>query len=324
MEQKYICRYCGKECKNENSLRNHERLCKSNPNHQQHTGFVYGWSKGLNKENSEVYKKISEKAKAKHYKEFIPYYCEKCGKLVKEKYASGRFCSRKCANSHILTQEQKLHISLGVIKSIIKAETKKHKNIKIKFKYNIKQAKEKIEICNKICPICGKQYTGKNKTCSRECGQVHRIKITGIKEETRKKLSAAVQNRIKNGTHKGWTTRNIESFAERFFKRVLENNNISYEFNKPIEKNKLGIQENGCYFLDFALSNKIDLEIDGKQHKLEDRRAHDKIRDERLTNNGWKVYRIEWKSLPKNNEYIKNEIDKFLAWYQKEGQVAQE
>ena len=97
MEQKYICRYCGKECKNENSLRNHERLCKSNPNHQQHTGFVYGWSKGLNKENSEVYKKISEKAKAKHYKEFIPYCCEKCGKMVEEKYGSGRFCGEKCA-----------------------------------------------------------------------------------------------------------------------------------------------------------------------------------------------------------------------------------
>ena len=26
-----LCKHCGKECKNENSLRNHERLCKSNP-----------------------------------------------------------------------------------------------------------------------------------------------------------------------------------------------------------------------------------------------------------------------------------------------------
>jgi hypothetical protein len=28
------CRYCNKQCKNPNSLRNHERLCKSNPNRQ--------------------------------------------------------------------------------------------------------------------------------------------------------------------------------------------------------------------------------------------------------------------------------------------------
>lgn len=30
----YNCKYCGRECKNPNSLRNHERLCKSNPNRQ--------------------------------------------------------------------------------------------------------------------------------------------------------------------------------------------------------------------------------------------------------------------------------------------------
>ena len=29
-----ICKYCNKECKNDNSLRNHERLCKSNPDRQ--------------------------------------------------------------------------------------------------------------------------------------------------------------------------------------------------------------------------------------------------------------------------------------------------
>lgn len=29
-----LCQYCNKECKNDNSLRNHERLCKKNPNRQ--------------------------------------------------------------------------------------------------------------------------------------------------------------------------------------------------------------------------------------------------------------------------------------------------
>ena len=32
MENILICKNCGKECKNGNSKRNHERLCKSNPN----------------------------------------------------------------------------------------------------------------------------------------------------------------------------------------------------------------------------------------------------------------------------------------------------
>lgn len=30
------CEFCQKECKNENSLRNHQRLCKQNPNRQKH------------------------------------------------------------------------------------------------------------------------------------------------------------------------------------------------------------------------------------------------------------------------------------------------
>lgn len=32
--KEFICKYCGKECINANSLRNHERLCKENPNRQ--------------------------------------------------------------------------------------------------------------------------------------------------------------------------------------------------------------------------------------------------------------------------------------------------
>lgn len=35
------CQYCGKECKNRNSLCNHERLCKENPNRQDSSFKVY-------------------------------------------------------------------------------------------------------------------------------------------------------------------------------------------------------------------------------------------------------------------------------------------
>lgn len=45
-----LCQYCQKQCKNENSLRNHERLCKENPNRQSHPRGNLGksgWNKGL-------------------------------------------------------------------------------------------------------------------------------------------------------------------------------------------------------------------------------------------------------------------------------------
>ncbi len=70
----YICRYCGKECKNTNSLRNHERLCKLNPNHQT-TPFqtnnpqkINAWNKALSKETSEIIRSKAEKIHLKYLK----------------------------------------------------------------------------------------------------------------------------------------------------------------------------------------------------------------------------------------------------------------
>lgn len=40
-----ICRYCGRVCKNPNSLRNHERLCKENPNRQILKSNFIEWNK---------------------------------------------------------------------------------------------------------------------------------------------------------------------------------------------------------------------------------------------------------------------------------------
>lgn len=70
------CKFCNKECKNNNSLRNHERLCKLNPNRQLTTFEKYGsiegfnkkgriaWNKGLTKYTSEsvanIAKRLSE------------------------------------------------------------------------------------------------------------------------------------------------------------------------------------------------------------------------------------------------------------------------
>ena len=48
---KFICQYCGRELKNANSLRNHERLCKQNPNKQEMYWLAYG---GFSKYNEKL------------------------------------------------------------------------------------------------------------------------------------------------------------------------------------------------------------------------------------------------------------------------------
>lgn len=46
------CKFCNKECKNNNSLTNHQRLCKNNPDRQESNWkyVVSPWNKGLTKE----------------------------------------------------------------------------------------------------------------------------------------------------------------------------------------------------------------------------------------------------------------------------------
>lgn len=76
-----VCKFCGKECKNKNSLVQHELRCKDNPNRKAvyAEGFNFNvvdriaWNKGLTKETNTSLKAASEKLK----------------KLIKEKGYSG-------------------------------------------------------------------------------------------------------------------------------------------------------------------------------------------------------------------------------------------
>lgn len=67
------CQYCNKLCKNKNSLCNHERLCKQNPNRQESFFKSYNsehsaWNKGLTKYTDERVAKNGQKIK-KFYEE---------------------------------------------------------------------------------------------------------------------------------------------------------------------------------------------------------------------------------------------------------------
>lgn len=85
----YVCKFCNKICKNSNSLRNHERLCKLNPDRQvsfgnrghmpEHTKLYY--TTKYKTRNGDVIDKtkyeIDEYAKTHTC-------CEICGKTINE------------------------------------------------------------------------------------------------------------------------------------------------------------------------------------------------------------------------------------------------
>lgn len=164
-----------------------------------------------------------------------------------------------------------------------------------------------------LCKMCSVEFLPKRRNkgklslyCTNKCACVDRKN----NPEYIKKLKDSHNKRVLNGTHIGWKSRNIPSYAELFFMDVLRNNGIEYEFEKHV----------GKYFIDFAINSKnIALEIDGKQHLQKERMESDKLKDEFLKSIGWTVYRIQWKSI--NSEtgklYIKTEIDKFLEFYKK-------
>jgi len=236
-----------------------------------------------------------------------PKLCKYCGNIISYNKKDNDFCNSSCSasfnnnerikNGYILTDESKKKTSLSLLE------------------YHGKKDKEYID---KNCLCCGKTFTlintiKKNRSnyCSNECRKE-------IKSRNTKNM---MKERIKNGLHKGWQSRNIISYPEKFFIEVLKNNNLEneYKFNFPINKKRdLEIDEPYSYFLDFYFTEKkILLEIDGKQHEY--RKEHDELRDERLKSIGIKIHRIKWKSInnEKGKEYIKNEIDKFLDFYNK-------
>ena len=90
------CQYCGKECKNKNSLCNHERLCKLNPDRDTINAYIARkalkdlnkqiWNKGLTKETDDRIKKQVDtynKNKDKHKSSVHPASDSQIDKMMK-------------------------------------------------------------------------------------------------------------------------------------------------------------------------------------------------------------------------------------------------
>ena len=201
--------------------------------------------------------------------------CEKCGiSYIRKNGVSFRFCSRACANSRTHTQQTKEKIASSVRNYV----------------------KSKPPNVNKPCKCCGKPV-------SKGCKSGYCKKCFQQTPEYKDKIRRIQLELVANGTHKGWRSRNITSYAERFFKSVLDNNKIKY-------KRELHV---GKYFLDFVVDD-IDIEIDGKQHQYVERKISDIERDDYLRKQGYFVYRIRWNEINtiSGKQMMKDKIDCLL------------
>lgn len=245
MSSNYKC-ICGKEFDNASKFNGHKQGCQIHIENKYGSLEAYYKIKNRNHNKGRLIHERTLNEKLQKLESWISeqHTCERCGKVMTEKFGSGRFCSRACANSRPHSNEEREKIS-----TTLKKYTKDVIQIKAK-RYN--------KIPNK-CVICGKilTYNHKNrKTCSKECAKQLQSKV--MLELCKKKGI----HRTSIKTYKYGTYKNIEcdSSWELAFVMYMLDQGIK------VERNKEGFpytydNKNHLYYPDFVVDDKIFYEI---------------------------------------------------------------
>ena len=162
MQKEYIC-VCGKTFYTPNSFNGHKSSCNAHHiNKYGTTSYKYQSHKNAGHKISKVLKEKSIQEKQNKLSIWISekHTCEKCGKVMTEKYGSGRFCSRSCANSHTFSS-----------KSIDKKSKSLHNTYSIKHIELEKKKKLEYSKNPNYCIVCNTNIPWDKrfrKTCSKE------------------------------------------------------------------------------------------------------------------------------------------------------------
>lgn len=233
---KFICE-CGKEFDNPQSFNGHKSHCKA---HQIAKHGSLDFYKECRKKHdiscSKTLKQQVQNRKQLELEAWIAekHICEHCGKIMTEKYGSGRFCCRACANSHAVTSSQKEIVGLKI--------SDYHKKIK-------DEKIAKYLTSPNRCQICGKQldYEHRNNLV---CGRACQNKLTSNQKlELCAKQGTNLCGKGKRGYYKGYYCQSSWELAYVIYQ--LEHN-VNFKRNTKGFSYKLdGIQRS--YFPDFYL-----------------------------------------------------------------------
>jgi very-short-patch-repair endonuclease len=157
---------------------------------------------------------------------------------------------------------------------------------------------------NTLCKAVKLGYF-KTRSKSETCRLYSKLNPRKHTKETKNKISIArkkylIENPDKvpyklNHYSKG------ESYPEKYFNKIFSKQPINYIKELPVK----------YYSLDFAFDGKINVEIDGEQHYVDERIIKsNQERDEYLQNKGWKIIRIRW---AKYKKMSKKEKLRFIA-----------
>ena len=168
MNKIYKC-ICGKKFDKPQQFNGHKQGCKIHLVDKYGSLENYYIIKNRNHDHGKTVQARNIKKKEQELQQWISekHTCEKCGKVMTEKWGSGRFCSNSCANAHNQSVETRALIGRGVSTS-----EKFIKNNVNKQVYYEQQKRLKIKEYNKhptICQICGSSLSYEKRTCKTCC-----------------------------------------------------------------------------------------------------------------------------------------------------------
>lgn len=238
--KEYKC-ICGKIFDNPQKFNGHKQGCSEHIISKYGSLEAYYTIKNRNHDRGRKVKERIEGLKTKQLEIWIQekHICERCGKVMTERWGSGRFCSRKCANSHTQSEECKQKIS----KTVNSKEYTLRKNNILEYEKSPNR-----------CPICGKilSYDQRyNKVCSFECSKKYNSDKM-LKKISSGELHITVRKRYKYGIYKGI---HCDSSWELAFVMYLFDHGV--EFKRNIKESFLYYYKGSYhyFFPDFIIND---------------------------------------------------------------------
>lgn len=231
--------------------------------------------------------------------------CPVCNNLVTNMLNNTTYCSKKCASvaRYANFSDEHKH-NLQQRSAAVRLQNLAKRNQE-------KQASFASE--NHKCEQCGiilTQIFASGRFCSKRCSDLYCANYNRIHREEARARTAALwknaemRNKYIESQHRAmaegrWPSMmqsSSPSYPEKYWMAILDDENIRYTYDYVVKHSDLGIKADKLtwYKLDFYLHDyNLDLEIDGSQHN--EQVEHDKLRDDRLEQGGYLVYRIPWK-----------------------------